>query len=84
MPRAGDRSAVMEDPEGVYLFKTRQDAETAVANWLGDEFGEIENLALLEVTLPPNAKVLPSTADYEIIVASSIPPEYIELVTENF
>jgi hypothetical protein len=84
MPQAGERSAVMEDPEGIYLFKTQLDAENAVQNWLGEEFDDMENLALLEVTLPPDAKILPSTADYEIIVASPIPPGYIELVSENF
>jgi hypothetical protein len=83
-PRIGDRSRVMEQEDGIYLFKTLEAAEDAVTNWLGDEFEDAESLALLEVTLPPDAKILPSTADYELVVGTSIPPEYIEVVNENF
>lgn len=83
-PRTGVRSGVMETEDGIYLFKTEVEAEDAVANWLGDEFEEMEALALLKVTLPPNAKTAPSTAEYEIVVTTPIPPKYIEVLNENF
>jgi hypothetical protein len=83
-PRTGERAGVMEQEDGIYLFKTLEDAENVVANWLGDEFNEAEPLALLEVTLPSDAKILPSTADYEIVVGTPVPSEYIEVVDEDF
>jgi hypothetical protein len=83
-PRIGDRSRVMEQEDGIYLFKTQDDAADAVTNWLGDEFEDRERLALLEVTIPPDAKVLPSTADYEIVVSTPIPPEFIKVISKNF
>jgi len=83
-PRTGERAGVMEQEDGIYLFKTLEDAEDAVTNWLGDEFEDAEPLALLEVTLPPDAKILPSTADYELVVGTPIPSEYIEVINENF
>ena len=78
VPQTGERSAVMEQEDGVYLFKTRDDAGDALTNWLGDEFGEDEELSMLEVSLPPNIKTLPTTADYEVVVAETIPPKYIK------
>ena len=83
-PRTGERAGVMEQEDGIYLFKTREDADDAVTNWLGDEFEDRERLALLEVTIPPDAKVIPSTADYEIVVGTPIPSKFIKVISKNF
>lgn len=72
IPQIGSRSALMEQESGIYLFKTEDAAADAVASWLGDEFEEDEPLALLEVNLPPDAEIAPTSADFEVVVTTPI------------
>src|SRR5580700_3541900 len=41
-----------DDTPAIYLFRTREEAEDGVTNWLGDELPEEEALMLLAVDLP--------------------------------
>jgi hypothetical protein len=83
VPQTGPRAELLgESTDGIYLFKTREDAETALGSWLGEEF-ENEELVLLEVNVPPDAKLIPTTADYEIVVASPIPPQFIKALPDQ-
>jgi hypothetical protein len=81
IPQIGDRSRLMEQEDGIYLFPTYEDAENALMNWLGYEFPEGDKLALLEVNWP-----LPeySTVDYEFVVKEQIPPDRIKVISEDF
>jgi hypothetical protein len=63
-----------ESREAVYLFKGCEAAADGLANWLGDELPEDEPVALIGVDLPAGARILDTTADYELIVADHIPP----------
>jgi nanoRNase/pAp phosphatase (c-di-AMP/oligoRNAs hydrolase) len=72
-----------ESREAVYLFKGREAAADGLANWLGDELPEDEPVALIVVDLPAGARILDTTADYELIVADHIPPENLTVMEFN-
>ncbi len=84
VPKTGMRARLLSEPAaGIYLFPSVADAENAIENWLGDQFGETVPLALLEVKIPPGSTFIPC-ADYEIIVANPIPPENITIISRKF
>lgn len=84
IPQRGPLAKQMEADEGIYLFKTMENVENALSNWLATEFAEDDvPLTLLGVELPPDATTAPTTADYEIVVTSPIPPQYIQIVSED-
>jgi fatty acid/phospholipid biosynthesis enzyme len=77
----------METEDGIYLFKTMEGVENALSNWLGEEF-EDDSLTLLGVELPPEAqKRLNEQGDdhasYEIVVTTTIPSQYIQILSED-
>ncbi len=81
-PQRGPRSKQMAD-HGIFLFKTMEDMEDALANWLGDEFEEDEPLTLLGVELPSDAEVAPEAVGFEVNVLSPIPPDFIQIISED-
>ena len=85
-PGTGDRSSQVEgDGNRVYLFRSQDDAEDAVMNWLGDEFPEDEPLALFGIRLPEGFPVEETKgAEYEWSTTSAIPPEYLFILDSNF
>lgn len=76
VPLMGDRSSKMEDDPAIFLFKSKDDADDAVSNWLGDEFDEDEGLTLLQITVP-RSFIIPSSAEYEVMVKDVITPDRI-------
>ena len=68
-----------EDVEGVYLFKSIEDAEDAVMNWLGDRFDEDEELTLLKID-STGIKKTEQGAAYEIISKEKIEPQFLSIV----
>jgi len=83
VPQRGPRSVQLESGDGIYLFKTMEDVENALMNWLGDEL-EHDSLTLLGVELPPDAKNrTDDSADYEIVVTTPIPPQFIQILSED-
>ena len=75
----------MEDIKGVYLFKSVEDAEDAVMNWLGDRFDEEEKLTLLKID-PNGVDELfdDAIAGFEVVSKSDISPEFISVEQETF
>lgn len=72
-PAIGDRSvAAGETKPRVYLFPSREDCETALSTWLGDEFEDCpdDGLAILEVDI--TGLQLESDVAYEVSVAEDI------------
>lgn len=65
-----------QDEPGVYLFKSKIDAEEALMNWLGDRFEEDDELILLPVDKDAVRETV-SGADYEIISRQNIAPSAI-------
>lgn len=82
LPGIGKRSRQIEKRPAIHLFKTYDDVENALMNWLGEEFGENIKLALLRVKIPYNAIVVEG-AGYEIVVLSRIPAKNIKMVMRN-
>ena len=79
--RNGLRVMVPRDMEGeeagVYLFRSREDAEEALMNWLGDRFDEDEELVLIKVDDRYVDEVSSDAAGYEVISKKAIPKEGI-------
>ena len=77
IPQAGDRSQkIAGEDTGVYTFPDLETAESAVMNWLGDEFDEDEPLTMLAINISGLKAV--KGADYEIIVKDRIDPSRIK------
>lgn len=77
--QVGERSALMNEAPGIFLFPNYEDCKDALMNWLGecfDEFGEEEPVITLEVTLPADF-ALDKTIEWERVARTSIPPNYI-------
>ena len=72
------------EPKGVYLFKTVEDLEDAVMNWLGDRFDEDDELVMIKIDgrFIKNNDIATTSAGFEIISKKNIPPEAILLVEE--
>ncbi|MCK2000401.1 hypothetical protein MZM54_03220 [[Brevibacterium] frigoritolerans] len=77
IPQIGERSIKMNEGEkGVYLFPTYEDCETALQQWLGDEFDEEDEVITLEITLPKGFP-LEESVEYEKISRQRIGPQYV-------
>ena len=71
LPRTGPRSAALREPGNrVYLFDSYESMETALMNWLGDEFGD-EPLTVYEVKLPEGLEVF-VTENFECEFSSAV------------
>lgn len=81
-PKNGRRSRQIERIPAIFLFHSREDVENALTNWLGDEFGESVQLALLEVTVPDDTARI-AGAGYEAVITASIPASAIKIITRN-
>lgn len=79
IPQTGDRSAKLNDAQGIYLFKTMDDVENALMNWLGDELDEDEPITIFQVVIPEPSKLLNTNAEYELVYNGIIPPKYIKV-----
>ncbi len=79
VPRTGARSEKLGD-HGIFLFRSAEDAEDAVMNWMGDEFGEDEPLTLLRVVLSDGAET--SEEAFEVVCHEPIPANQIEVLGE--
>lgn len=84
VPKMGRRARKLKEPvAGIYLFHSVDEASDAVANWLGDEFGESTRLALLAITIPEDAQTV-TGAGFETILTTSIPPQFITIVSRDW
>lgn len=83
-PTVGGRSAkIQSESRAVFCFPSIEHVEDAIVNWLGDEFDEDEQLALLAInTKNLNGGYTPN-AEYEIAITSTIPPSHIDVVTND-
>jgi hypothetical protein len=81
MPSVGDRSKKMNERPSIFLFKSIQDVEDAMMNWLGDEL-EDHPATLLKIKIPQHVQIYPTSAGYESQVFDHIPPDYIQNLGE--
>lgn len=82
IPQVGERSAKLNEELGVFLFPSVEDMELALEQWLGDEFDEEEELISLKVFVPDDFP-LEEPVEYERVVRTRIPPEWIEFFREE-
>lgn len=82
IPSIGQRSAQLETESNLFLFPTKDAAEDAVMNWLGDEFDD-EPLSLLAVSSNGLEGKFTLGAEYEYTVSSPIPPQNIKVISTN-
>ena len=81
VPKRGARSQkINETEDGVYLFGSLSEVEDALMNWLGDEFDEDVELAILQVQIPSREYLRKDSSSFEFIYKGIIPPSYISLV----
>lgn len=79
IPTIGERSQQIDEPvAAIYFFPTLDDVDTALLNWLGDEFDEDEELALLKVNLRKGSYF--QSVDWELISYERIPINQIEFI----
>jgi len=80
-PQIGDRTAQIPDEQSaIYCFPDVSSAEDALMNWLGDEFDESEELAMLEIDTTGLKGKFTKHAEYELTIVSPIPPEQIKVM----
>lgn len=65
------------EEEGVYVFKTKEDAENALMNWYGERYeDDDEEFSLLTIDIT-GLRLFATLADYEYISYEAIPPSNI-------
>lgn len=73
IPAVGPRSAAFgEEKPAVYFFRSLDDVEDALVNWLGEEFDEDERIIVIEARLPDDASI--EEEAFETRVRSIVPP----------
>jgi hypothetical protein len=83
VPSIGARSSQLETESNLFFFPSKDAAEDALMNWLGDEFPEDEPLALLAVSSNGLEGKFTQGAEYEYTVSSPVPPQNIKVVSTN-
>ncbi len=84
IPQVGDRSnKIQGETPAVYCFPDTNSLEDAMMNWLGDEFGEDEDLALLEISTSGLEGDVTPNAEYEIQIFDPVPPQNIKVLSQN-
>lgn len=89
VPQIGERSEILGELEpAVYLFRTFEECDNALWNWLGEEFEDLdEDLLILEVDVDKKHYQKDSNGDlfYEIEIKEVIKPEKIlKIYEENY
>jgi hypothetical protein len=84
IPQLGQRSSAMNiEHVGVFCFKSIEDVEDALMNWLGDEFDDDTQLAILKIIGKGLEAPVEENNMYEVRFASKIPPENIKVVSKD-
>lgn len=81
IPKIGKRSKKLETSKAIHLFKSKNDVEDALMNWLGDEFDEDTRLVLLKIQIPNNVVVYYD--GLALNVFSPIKAKYIRVINDN-
>ena len=87
--QVGERSDILGEKPGIWLFPTFDEMNNALANWLGECFDEDEELVILQLDLPedfPIAKEPDSNGSvfYEVCCRKNIPADYVSGVYDEY
>lgn len=77
IPQIGERSELLNEKEGIFLFPSIEDMETALQQWLSWEFEDEDELYSLEINLPLDFP-LEKTVEFERVSRLPIEPNYIK------
>jgi hypothetical protein len=86
IPKSGQRGihAATNNP-AIYLFRTINEAEDGVMNWLGDNFDDSIALSLLSVTISNNLVIDdPELNLSAVMTTSAIMPDKLKIITNDF
>lgn len=85
LPAISERSSeANETAPAVYFFRSPEDVENAMMNWLGESLPENSKLYMLTAELPDAyAPVLANTAGYETACYAPVPPDYLDFQDFN-
>jgi len=77
-PLIGPRSVQLESEEAVWLFTSQEEADNALANWLGDEFGN-EDLIMFTIAIPDDTVQIYASnhVGWESYTLDPIPLNYV-------
>jgi len=80
IPSVGPRSSLMEnEAQGVYLFTSQENMETALGGWLGECFDDADTLCVLQVDLDGDFdQSISSDVAWEVRCDRIITPEHIK------
>lgn len=83
IPQIGDFSSMAgESVKSIFLFRSIEDLDNALSNWLGEEFddkyGEDCPLVVFKISLPENIWV--DNNEFESTYYDIIDPKYIEVL----
>lgn len=82
VPTIGERSQLLETIPKIYLFPSKENLETALLNWLGQEFEDLEeDLIILEIDL---SDTIYQSEAFELTVSEIIKPDLILNVYDEF
>ena len=82
-PDVGPRSAqVPGEATAIFCFPDRETTYDALMNWLGDQFDESEELALLEINTKGLTGKFTKHAEYELKITSDVPSNQIKIVSK--
>ena len=83
IPKIGERSKLINDEKGIYLFHQYEDCLYALMNWLGEEYEDTnEKLITLRISLPDGFPLV-ITCEWERMSLVEIPPPFIEFYKEE-
>lgn len=84
VPQIGERSQENNEEAAVFLFPTKDDMDTALSQWLGEWYEDIDIVLMsLQIILPDDFPILDSNVDYEKVCKVIIPPEYIKYLKDE-
>jgi len=81
-PQVGARSSKIQgEQSAIYCFPDKASLEDAMMNWLGDEFDEDEELAIIEIDTRNLTGEYTPNAEFEIAITSLVPPNRIKVLS---
>ncbi len=82
IPTIGERSKLLETIPRVYLFPSKENLETALYNWLGEAFEDLEeDLFILEINL---SDINYESEAFELTVSDTIQPDRILNIYDGY
>ena len=82
VPAIGPRSTAFGENEPVvYFFKSMDDVEDALTNWLGEELGKDERIAVIEARLPGDTLI--EEEAFETRMKSVVSPCFLRVMDDS-